>query len=135
MLYRGYVSIPYTRVTNYYEFYSQIGWRKSFNPLYTGHQPVTIQVYEKPEEGFNPLYTGHQLCGNLHIFVHKVVSIPYTRVTNLVQLNLKKGNILVSIPYTRVTNSRSNIYMGRCTLQFQSPIHGSPTRLYAQKNY
>ena len=76
----------------------------SFNPLYTGHQLYGNNSNNRFFGGFNPLYTGHQLSSGNNRITFYMVSIPYTRVTNFIPLNV-----------------------GLVRFLFQSPIHGSPT--------
>ena len=75
-----------------------------FNPLSTGHAPVSSSRTRRTLSSFNPLSTGHALTHSFSLTILTIVSIPYLRVTH--------------DAFTKLTGTIP---------RFQSPIYGSRT--------
>jgi len=146
------VSIPYLRVTHQLRKTKaeDVGWFQS--PIYGSRTnpntriPTEVILFQSPIYGSRTLW--HRQWGKA-----RFVSIPYLRVTHLIELYRLLGREQVSIPYLRVThkeimekaageNRVSIPYLRVTHIQkglidykpsgFQSPIYGSRTRQSAK---
>jgi len=103
-----------------------------FNPLSTGHAPISINGGQNAEFSFNPLSTGHApRYSKLWAWLTRV-SIPYLRVTHRFIASIFSLLGTVSIPYLRVTHEKWD-FENEYVKMFQSPIYGSRTLLFFLK--